>query len=441
MDYKDEQKIEVHHAAQSEFLWVVNTESKYKDDTPSTPLVKHTLHLPYEIWGGDNRKPQNWYEQGKKSDIIKAAISKKARVASCAGWEFYELDSAGQAKTVWDEDLQEFEDSLNLTQYFDAAFQNLYWFGMFTPEIMLDLYSNTVKIHVLETPYFRFGQQDEYGQMNDCYLHHDWRYYRANAQKMPMLDPYANFSDLSQKILDENKANIKHKKYFFPQILQTPNTDSIYPDPTWVSCINGWLNFSLQIPYFKLKYIQNSLNIKYIIYIDDSYWEMKYGSDWKLTPNLQQKRKEETIAEIEKKMREVENAGNSLVTYAKNSQGTIFKGITVEEIERSRPDNKLFLEDVEVANLQMLNAIDFPIALMGNAIGKNGMGDNLGSGIRETLNFYLMTIRQEQQLSLNPLNFMLYHRGRKRTKIRLKQPYMQTLEDVTPSKRETKIPE
>ena len=99
-----------------------------------------------------------------------------------------------------------------------------------------------------------------------------------------------------------------------------------------------------------------------------------------------------------------------------------------------------YLIDSQEATQHKLWALGIDSNLIGPTPGRNS-GEHSGSSKREAFNMYMTLCTSHIETVLEPLEFIRDYNGYDpRIGIRFRQPFLQTLNEVTPAKRNTTMP-
>jgi len=242
-------------------------------------------------------------------------------------------------------------------------------------------------------------------------------------------------------VLDEDK---KPTKFIHP--LYIPTGNPYYQDPSWWSVVVAkWFELANSIPTFKIAVMNNQITIKYLILMPDYWMEWKYPEFKTLKPEQQKDLVTKEIKYFDDFLKGAENAGKSITAtyktdpHTKQSYGD-WKIIPIDDKMR----DGMYIEDSVEATIKIFTAAEVDPAIAGIIPGKGGQNRS-GSDRREALNIHLALNTMESSLILKPYQdaalFNRWDNDDQMIQFYFIKPYMQTLDQVTPSKRQTTMPD
>lgn len=412
------------------------TKPKLTVDTQATQVNSNKIH----VWGDDNNFPQEIMAELAKNSDLTSFLDLQARALHAGGVTYRIIDpNTGEEKPGRRPEIDRF---LFKNWYYPIqATVDFYRFINVFPEFGLK--KNREKIDWLicrPANECRYELQDSNGRINRVYVSANWPEARIDdlkTFKVPVVNPL--YDDPEQVKLRKDGTN-----YIYP--LSYPSGKVYYQIANWNSIRNNkWLELANKIPEFKLALMQNQLTIKYHIQISGAYWKWKYEGKWEtFSAEEKKKRKEETIATINTFLKGEKNAGKSLTTHFEIDQvsGKEIPGIKIEAVDDKIKDG-IYLEDSVEATIKLFSALGLDPSILGIVPGKGG-SNRSGSDKREALNIYISLIQPHANIILRPYEFISWYNGwnndNELIEWRFKAPLLQTLDQVTPSKRET-VPE
>ena len=196
-------------------------------------------------------------------------------------------------------------------------------------------------------------------------------------------------------------------KFAYHTKLETPGT-LYYARPFWLGLFkkNGWIDVNQAVPEIINSMMYNQVRLKYHILIPETYFRIRYRNEWDgLDDKGRQKIMDELASKIDKELSGTENAYMSVTTYFQE-QGGMQEG----KIEIVAVDDKIkadaWVPSIEQSNAQVVQGLGQHPSLIG--IGKSGGPLSAGSGSdqREAFNTAISVNTIEQQILLEPLQFV-----------------------------------
>ncbi|MFY0628689.1 MAG: hypothetical protein JXR07_20520 [Reichenbachiella sp.] len=413
-----------------------------KPETKRAPEDPNTTDGDSKIayWGDSNDFP----------DLIDKSLEKNGDLASGLDWQARALYSGGlkydrmnmetgelTSKPIFEIEQFKFRNWMYLMQ----ATKDFYKYINVFPEIILT--KDRKKIHWLTARpagHCRYAKQDKDGHIRKVYLNANWADGLSTDSKLTDSHPALNMFDQPESL----KTRRDSFNYMMP--LGYPTGKSYYQLAGWNALRNnGWLDLSDEIAKFKMAIMKNQMTIKYIIEMPDYWMAWKYP-DWE-SFNAAKKitLQKAEIKKFDDFIKGSENAGKTITVPFKTDKhtGSPFPGWKITPIDDKIKDG-IYLEDSVEATIKIFSALGLDPALFGIIPGKGG-SNRSGSDKREALNIYISLLQPHADLILRPLDFISWYNGWSNEKEIIKwsfnKPYMQTLDEVTPSKRDTVIPE
>jgi len=423
---------------------------------PSEPLVTDPeTDQTISYWGGDNLRPQNMYQKGRKSPVLTSTIQALANTMSAGRVQYGKriIDSNGK-EHFEQKNIPEIEEFITRSQiqtrFLNRIYSDMYWYYNMFPELILNKssgqhiqYGNVnlslpkskiVGITIQDAQYCRWSLQDKKGRIHTCYINAQWETAQPSDKetiKVPVIDTaFDPVYWLKTKVLRS-----AHRKFIYPLAYYTPGK-TFYQEPAWTSVLNGWLDVALAIPEFKKAVMENSIAPKFHIKIADWYWEQKY-KDWNEKPEEQQlelRRKE--IETFNQTLAGQKNAGRSIMTefYSDKHSGKEVHGWHIDPLDTKNFADGIYLDDGEAANLHLMYALNYPSGLSGNSLTKSASVAG-GSEVHKRFNTFLIQSSIHHRIAMETLDFISRYNNWD-VEFRQERPFMQALSNTTPAQRE-----
>jgi len=431
-----------------DMMVVVHSESNalYSfDDAPQPKRVKDDLSTQVNSWkihpwGDDNNFPDTILSELANNSDLGSFLDLQAR-ALHAGGVTYHVEDPNTGEII-PKRIPEIESFLFQNWYYPIqATVDFYRFINVFPEFIVSRDRKKIRWLICRPAnHCRYALQDEQGRINHVYISANWPEARWNDKKTLKRSVVHPIYDMPE--------NLRQRKdgpaYIYP--LSYPSGKSYYQLANWNAIRkNKWLELANKIPEFKLALMNNQLTIKYHIQISGKFWEWKYENKWStFSAEEKKKKKEEVISTINQFLKGEKNAGKSLTSHFEIDRvsGKEVPGIKIDAIDDKIKDG-IYLEDSVEATIKLFSALGLDPSILGIVPGKGG-SNRSGSDKREALNIYISLIQPHASILLRPYDFISWYNGwnneNEMIRWKFKAPLLQTLDQVTPSDRET-VPE
>jgi len=417
----------------------LNTDRSAKP-TPAKPdniTKEYADKLAY--WGQEaNNYPDKIIELAYKNSIIPATLDFKARSIT-AGHLFYtdvETDQDGDPITAYTKhpQIESFIKANKLkTRYLYQIANDFYWFNNAFAEIILSPDRRTIsRIRPLKAAFCRLEKAKQNGEIKHLYYSANWETHPPlSSDFVTKIKLLSDFDPISEIKTDTSlKYAIRVGNYM-------PNTTYYAPCP-WHSIFkSNWAEIAMQIAKYKLAILSNGMSVKYHVEIFAEYWTNRFP-DWEDAPEKRSDYKRQVQTEFNELLQGTENAGKNIfsgrfIDKFTNKEQSLVK---ITPIANPLKDGE-FLADNGEASSHILYALDLDPTLKGHTPGA-GMGAGAGSDKREAFNMFLTLTSVHQNIILEPLNLCLEYNGFTDYEFKIKNPTLQTLNQVPPQNREVK---
>lgn len=398
-------------------------------DNPNDPLAP---------WGENNDFPDLLEDEIQKNTTLSGAIESKIDYLLAGGVE-YGIESIVDGQKTW----QYLDDpaydtllySQQAEQYLAQSIHDYVKYRSIFPEIIFTAdKSKAMFATAQKAMHGRWAIQSNLGSIDNAYLNANWRlgrrYDSADTIKVPVIDPLIDTPELihTEKIL----------KYIYRPPIATSQT--YYPLVPWYSAkISGVLDLSNSIWIFKKTLLDRQMTPKFHLHLNQLWLLQKYGDRFrKATPEQMNKIFLDELKHLNEMMHGVENTGKNIATmtfFHDESQ----KWVNVWDIEAIKGEtfSGEYIPDSEEADLHIHWAVGTDPTLQGQKKSQ-GQGAGSGSDKREAFNIDMSTNQRHVSVILSVFYFMRNYNGlNPKVKLRMKAPFLQTLNQVTPSERQT----
>lgn len=306
-------------------------------------------------------------------------------------------------------EINKFFKTSQLPRFFKEIIADMEWFSIGFPEYILSNNFKTInRVKRHQTAWCRFEiMNPENGLVENVYISEKFGKESVAedspyVSKVPLIDSYWS-PDEVREYCKANKIYKFVRPVFYPLI-----DEAYYPQAEWHSVVNnGWLDVANSIPEYKKNIFLNQVSIKYLIEVDERYFENIYSTEWK-----------DYTVEERKKIREdlIDGINESLVgntNAAKSIQSMMFmddKGVQVSALKITSVDDKLkdgiYLPEAEAANSEILFAIGVDPSLIGAGIPGGKLGAGSGSDKNAAFNILQALKKTDRESTLEIFDFI-----------------------------------
>lgn len=365
-------------------------------------------------WGIDNKYPNKVIEAIRKSGSGGSALRFLRKVTYGNGLILYSNAPVDGKKAItlldWNSypEVAEFHKKSQLKNFCKESIMDLEFFGIMFPEYILsDNYKKILRVKRHQTAWCRFGIQNEEGLITTIYISQKFNKDSVSVGSEFMEEvPHVDSSMSIDEVKEFCKAN-GIKKFIRP--VKYPLLDeAYYPIPEWHSIIsNGWLEVANSVPALKRAIFKFQMNIKYIIHIDERYFEKVYKDEW-ATKKVEERMeiRKQLIDSMNDKLTGTENSGKSIQSMKfEDDKGNTIKALEIETVDDKFKDGS-YLPEAEAANSEVLFAIGVDPSLIGAGIPGGKLGAGSGSDKMAAFNILQSLKKSDREFFLESLEFV-----------------------------------
>ena len=386
-----------------------------------TSILVHTENKQGEIatWGENNDFPQQLLKQVRLNGAALSGlrVSRKAHYGS--GFVLAEEAFEDGKRTVNQKSLHEYPDinifwkKNQMKKFWLGTITDLEYFAIAFPEYVLSKdYKKINRIKRQQTANCRFEIMDESSRsIKNVYLSTKWadgvEVDSKYVSKIPLIDSYWSAEEVKE-YCKANKISNFIRPIFFPLV-----DESYYPKAEWHSALNsGWLDIANSIPKFKKAFLENQLNIKFLIEVSEEFFERKYKEDWKTwKAEKRQEIRTEFVESLDTALRDTANAGKSIMSIVyKGDNGEQLPGLKITAVDNKLKDGA-YLQDTSAGNQEILTAIGVDPSLIGAGIPGGKLGAGSGSDKREAWFILSALMKTNRDTTLEPFEFIQEYNG------------------------------
>lgn len=207
------------------------------------------------------------------------------------------------------------------------------------------------------------------------------------------------------------------KRHFaYHSLLRTPGV-TYYARQFWLGLFrkNGWIDVSVSVPKIVNAMMTNQIRLKYQILIPESYFTIRYRDEWEDYTDAQRNAKIDAfINKINASLKDTNNAYASICTvYEQDIHTGNEKGkIEIKEIDDTIKKDS-WVPSSNAADAQIVQGLGLHPSQVGLAPDKGLGGAGSGSDQRESFNTGISLNTIEQEIVLEPLNYVAQYNCQK----------------------------
>ena len=227
------------------------------------------------------------------------------------------------------------------------------------------------------------------------------------VDKIPLIDSYWSAEEVKE-YCQINKIHTFIRPMFYPLL-----AEAMYPVSPWQAVIkSGWLDVANSVPELKKSLFKNQMTIKYLIEVDERYFEQLYKQQWStFKPEERIKIREDLINSINDGLVGNDNAGKAIQSMMflgpDNKQ---YSAVKIESIDDKLKDGS-YLPEAEAANSEILFAAGVDPTLIGAGIPGGTLGAGSGSDKREAYTILSALKKTDREITVEPLEFIQQYNG------------------------------
>lgn len=227
------------------------------------------------------------------------------------------------------------------------------------------------------------------------------------VEKVPLIDSYWTPEEV-KAYCQENQIKKFIRPVFFPLI-----EEAFYPESEWHAVAkSGWLDVANSVPALKKALFQNQMTIKYIVEVDERYFEKLYAENWqKMKPEERIAIRQGVIDAINESLVGNEKAGKSIQSMKIiGTDGKPVSAVTITAIDDKLKDGS-YLPEAEAANSEVLFALGVDPTLIGAGIPGGKLGAGSGSDKRVAFDILNSLYKTNRETTLEIFDFISQYNG------------------------------
>ena len=384
----------------------------------------HTTSLPnfkegkqYIPWGDSDSFPTNLSKKVRKNGSASSAMRIKERAHYGNGLTLYKSKASESGKKVLEflplEENQEIYSFLKRIRYkifLQETIKDLEWFNIAFPEFILTPdRSKIASVRRQKTSWCRFATPNENGDIEKVFISSKFGIEKnvdvennEFVSEIPVLSIYSTPEEIIAHCKSKNIDRFTIS-FGYPML-----DESFYPEADWHSILNsGWLEVANSVPQFKLSIFLQQVSIKYIIEIDERYFQAVYDQEWKKF-SVEEKLniRKQLIQSITDNMSGTDGAGKSISSIMFADE----KGVQTSAVKITAIDDKFkdgsYLPEAEAANSEVLFAMGVDPSVIGAGVPGGKLGSGSGSDKRVAFNILQTLKTPDRDVTLSILEFI-----------------------------------
>lgn len=365
-------------------------------------------------WGKNNKFPTEIRESIAKVPMAGTAIYKLIAMMYGNGIAYYRNDDLKEGTNPKRAYIPEVEDFLKRNKIktkwlVPQCGDYRYYMNCFSEFIL------NVRKDEIVGMYHKIAEFSRLSKQNEKTLHVDELIYSSEFAKYGMPTEAERAHIPLYRWYDEEGflKKLKGYKFAYHSKFETPGAQ-FYAKAFWNGLFkkNGWMEASSAVPEIVNAMMRNQIILKYQILIPESYFEIRY-QDWSTYNDAQkEERRAELVKSINDNLSGTENAYASITTFFKQD----ISGNPIGKVEIVAIDDKMkndnWVPSSEKADAQIVQTLGLHPSQVGLG-DRSGMGAGSGSDQREGFNTGITLNTIDQEVVLEPLNFVAEFNARK----------------------------
>lgn len=369
-------------------------------------------------WGKTNSYPQEVIKEVKKNGAAASSLRflRKAHYGNGLVLIKEEVTSEGKKSPkiipLSDvQDIAQFFQKSQMNRFWKETITDLEWFSIAFPEYILSENFQTInRVKRQKTAWCRFEMMNqENGLIEHVYISEKFGkggsvdITTQYVEKIPLIDSYWSAEEV-KKYCQENKIKKFIRPVFYPLL-----DEAYYPESEWHAILkSGWLEVANSVPELKKSLFKNQMTIKFLIEVDEKYFENVYKEHWlKMQPEGRIEIRQSLVDAINTGLVGNNNAGKAIqaMMYTDGS-GKQVSAIKITAIDDKLKDGS-YLPEASAANSEILVAIGVDATLIGGAgIPGGALGAGSGSDKREAFLILSALYKTNRETTLEIFSFI-----------------------------------
>ncbi|MES2813208.1 MAG: hypothetical protein V4670_12110 [Bacteroidota bacterium] len=368
-------------------------------------------------WGKSNDYPQQIMKAVRLNGSASSGLRflRKAHYGNGLVLVKDEANDAGKKVTLVvplteAQSISDFFKKSQMQRFWKESIADLEYFSIAFPEYILSENFATInRVKRQKTAWCRFEMMNkENGLVEHVYISEGFGKGSAIdlngefVEKVPLIDSYWTPDEVREYCKTNNLKKFI-RPVFFPLI-----EEAMYPESEWHAVAkSGWLEVANSVPALKKSLFQNQMTIKYIIEIDERYFEKLYAENWvKMKPEQRIEIRKGVIDDINSSLVGNDKAGKSIQSMKiVGSDGKAVSAVSITAIDDKLKDGS-YLPEAEAANSEVLFALGVDPTLIGAGIPGGKLGAGSGSDKRVAFDILNSLYKTNRETTLEIYEFI-----------------------------------
>lgn len=387
-------------------------------------LDAHTVAKPntkegkkYITWGADDKFPSTISKAVRKNGSASSAMRVKERAHYGNGLSLYKTETSEAGKkviryiSIEDEPtIQSFLKQIKYKLFLQETIKDLEWFNVAFPEFVLSPDRKSIaSVRRQKTAWIRYEAPNDKGIIENVFI--SSKFGTSNnvdvsdknyVSKIPLLNPYLTKDEVIA-YCQQNKIDRFTIPFGFPL-----TDESFYPEADWHSILHsGWLEVANSVPEYKLNIFRNQVSVKFIIEIDERYFQKVYEDQWEKYPITEKLSIRKNLIEaITDELSGNTNSGKSVSSIMfEDEKSNQISAVKITPIDDKLKDGS-YLPEAEAANSEVLFAMGVDPSVIGAGIPGGKLGAGSGSDKRVAFNILQSLKTADRDITLSILEFI-----------------------------------
>ena len=369
-------------------------------------------------WGKSNDYPQQVIKEVKKNGAAASSLRflRKAHYGNGLVLTKNEATTDGKKAPKMIPlsevpDIMTFFKKSQMNRFWKETIIDLEWFSIAFPEYILSENFQTInRVKRQKTAWCRFEMMnEENGLVENVYISE--KFGKGSSvdlssefvEKIPLIDSYWSPEEV-RVYCQTNKIKKFIRPVFYPLL-----DEAYYPESEWHAILkSGWLDVANSVPALKKALFNNQMTIKFLIEIDERYFENIYREEWlKIKAEDRKRIRQDLVDSINTGLVGNDNAGKAVqaMMFIDNT-GKQVSAVKITAIDDKLKDG-IYLPEASAANSEILVAIGVDATLVGGAgIPGGALGAGSGSDKREAFLILSALYKTNRETTLEIFEFI-----------------------------------
>ncbi|PIF32994.1 hypothetical protein CLU81_3564 [Flavobacterium sp. 9] len=368
-------------------------------------------------WGKNNDYPQQVLKEVKKNGAASSSLRFLRKAHYGNGLILFRNDVTEDGKKVIKmvpgselTEINAFFKKSQMSRFWKETIADLEWFSIAFPEYILsENYATINRVKRQKAAWCRFEMMnEESGLVEHVYISE--KFGKGSSvdvesefvEKIPLIDSYWS-ADEVREYCKVNKITKFIRPVFYPLI-----DEAYYPESEWHAILkSGWLDVANSVPALKKALFANQMTIKFLIEVDETYYQNVYAEEWtRMKVEERKKIRTELVDSINSSLVGNEKAGKSIqaMKYT-NAKGEQVSAITITAIDDKLKDGS-YLPEAEAANSEVLFSLGVDPSLIGAGIPGGKLGAGSGSDKNAAFNILCALFKTNRETTLEIFYFV-----------------------------------